>query len=361
METKKIDNFYNILSYKDSMGLFLNEREFKTVQNSYKAIIDKMSNIEKLDALYDSIDYVRENSYNDINRYKNLLSQVHATKNYNFGISYAYFYRIIKNWKISTLNRALSVFVKYQYYLDFDNINLESVIRLFIVIKKSKDSHATKCTEWRKLKQMFKFASFNIDLTEFVFPEARATVKPEDLLTKSEFNAIVDGLGSHQYGKGLEYQAFFMLLADTGIRTGEAFTISKRKLIENKEGNYEVLVDGKTGERTVVLAHSSLVFKLLIMEGWTEWTFNYYAFRSQLKRVCLKLKLTYKRVYNHLLRHNFGSYIATNSSTTPEIKKKFGGWSLNSSVFEKTYVHIKNKEVLEKMLPVLRENPLFND
>ena len=358
METKEIDKFYNLSSCNNSMEL-LKTLESRRIQPRYKELIDSIPNIDKLDDLYSSIDYDTEGQYYHITRFKNALSDVHKTLNYKFGLSFIYYHRIYKNWSLATCNKNMGIFLKFQQHLNFENINLVDVHNLFMKIKKSKHTQSTKSTMWRVLKQMIKFSGFNIDLSDFTIKKPVNTKKPEDLLTKEEFNAIVEGLGSHQYGKGLEYQTFFMFLADTGARTGEAFSIDKKKLVENKEGYFESIVSGKTGDRLVLLYHSTLMFKLLFMEGWEKWTFTYNAFRKQLKTVCERKKIG-KRVYNHLLRHNFGSYIAQDERISKEVKNKFCGWSAGSTMLDTTYTHFSNRLVLDRMKTTLKDNPLFN-
>ncbi len=359
METKEIGNLFNLSNSIYNMNCLNYELRINNNQLKHKDFIDQIPNINKLDDLYNSIDYSTESNYYYIPRFKQLLNEVHKTINYEFGLSFIYYYRIYGNWSLSTCIKNLSIFVKYQKYLNFKSLDLSDVHSIFINIKNSKLTQSTKSTEWRVMRQMFKFAGFNLDISNLKIKKPLNTKKPEELLTKEEFNSIIDGLGNHKYGKGLEYQSFFMLLADTGIRTGEAFSINKNKLIE-KNGVFEVIVNGKTGERPIILYHSSLMFKLLILEGWTEWTFTYNAFRKFLKSVCYKKKIT-KRVYNHLLRHNFGSYIAQDPRISKEIKNKFCGWSPGSTMLDTTYTHFSNQVVLKEMKQTLIDNPLFRE
>lgn len=320
--------------------------------------LEQVPNLEILEELEKSINIEEKNFYYHKSRFKSLLKEIQKLPlNYDFVLIYLSYYRLNKDWSLATCIKNTAIFIKYNDLIDYRNFSYPEIFRIYTRIKKSKLSQSTKSTEWRVMKQFFKFAGFNKDLSELSIKEPKNVKKPKDILTKEEFEMIIDGLGKHKSGKGLEYQTFFTLIADTGIRTGEAFSVNKKSLIK-KKGIYQTFVSGKTGDRTVILHNSSLYFDKLIGEGWDKWTFTYNAFRKYLKNVCDKKNIT-KRVYNHLLRHNFGSYIASDSRVSPEIRKTYGGWSKSSKVFEETYVHFNNKEVIEKMELTLKENPLF--
>ncbi len=328
-------------------------------RSSYSELISGISNSEKQSFLLSSIDYIKEDKYYCIERFKSCLERIKDTKHYDFIMNYIYFYRTVKNWNIATCIRAINVYLKYQKYVDFDNLTIQSVFNLYMRVKTMSCSDASKSIDWRKLRQMIKFANFPYDTAEFKIQEPKNKIKPEDLLSKTEFNKILRELENHQYGKGLEYKTFLYIIADTGCRTSEVFSISKRNLILNDDNLFEVIVSGKTGERRVILYHSTELLKLLINGGWTKWTFDYYVYYRQLTRVCSRLGIE-KRVYNHLLRHGFGSFIAEDNSVSLEIKNSYCGWSPKSRTLETTYAHFTQKKVINLMKPVLSRNPLFN-
>ena len=306
---------------------------------AYSQLIENLESEEKTNTLLNSIDYVSEDIYYNIERFKSCLKRIEKTKNYDFILNFIYFHRIIKNWKLGSCIRSIQVYLKYSENLDFESLSLEKIMVLYLNVKSKNCSEASKSIDWLKLKQMIKFTGFRYDISEFSIPEPKNQVKPEHLLTKNEFGNIITELEKHKQGKGLEYKTFLYLLADTGCRTSEIFSISKFNLVLNENDKFEVIVEGKTGERRIILYHSTKLLKKLINKGWNKWTFTYYAFYRQLNRICKKLKIQ-KKVYNHLLRHNFGSYIAENNSVSIEIKNKYCGWSPKSKMLETTYAHI---------------------
>jgi len=329
-----------------------------TGMSAYANLISNIDIEEKVSTLLNSIDYMDDNRYYDIERFRGCLERIKETKNYNFIINYIYFYRTVKNWKIATCIRAICVYLKYHKFIDFNNLTIHSTFSLFMNVKQSKYAQASKSLDWRKLRQMIKFAGFPYDTSEFYMPEPKGTIRPENLLTKDEFELIISELEKHQYGKGLEYKAFLYIIADTGCRTSEVLSINTNRLIINKEGFFEIVVSGKTGERNIVLYHSTEVLQQLINSGWNKWSFQYCAFYRQLKRVVKRTGIN-KRVYNHLLRHAFGSFIAEDNSVSIEVKNNYCGWSPRSRALETTYAHFSQRKVIDLMKPVLEKNPLF--
>lgn len=327
-------------------------------RSAYCDLISGISNSDKETYILSSIDYVKEDTYYNIERFKGCLKRIKKTRDYDFIMNYIYFYRTAKNWKIATCVRAINVYMKYHKFVDFNDLSMQMVFNLYMRVKTNKCAQASKSIDWRKLRQMIKFAGFPYDTSEFWIDEPKNQIRPEDLLTKDEFEMILRELENHQYGKGLEYKAFLYIIADTGCRTSEVFSISKRTLLVNEEDLFEVVVSGKTGERRVVLYHSTELLRLLIKQGWTKWTFDYFAFYRQLTRVCSRLGIE-KRVYNHLLRHGFGSFIAEDNSVSLEVKNNYCGWSPKSRTLETTYAHFSQRKVIDLMKPVLSKNPLF--
>lgn len=327
--------------------------------SAYSDLISSIETQEKVQTLMDSIDYIKDDTYYNIERFKGCLKRCEKTYNYEFLLNYIYFYKTIKNWKLGTCVRAMNVYLKYQRYIDFSRLSIESVFHLFTRVKATRCSEASRSIDWRKLRQMIKFAGFPYDMGEFHIPEPQNLIKPEQLLSKEEFDSIIDELGKHQYGKGFEFMTFLYIVADTGCRTTEVLSISKNRLSKRRDGYYEIVVVGKTGERNVILYHSTQYIEKLINLGWCKWSFDYYAFYRQLTRVCKRLGIT-KRVYNHLLRHGFGSFIAEDNTVSLEVKNHYCGWSPRSRTLETTYAHFNQRKVIEMMKPVLERNPLFN-
>lgn len=326
--------------------------------SNYISLISQLSNEEKRDTLFNSIGIEDDNIYYQVESFKSLYKRCERARNFEFMNNYLYFYRVIKGWNIATCVRAMNVFVKYDTLIDFSNITLRDVFNLFNRVKSATISESSKRIDWRKLKQMIRFAGFPYDLSEFRFPETSNKIEFDDLLTSNEFTLICEELKRTKI-RGFEYGVFFTILADTGCRTSEVLSITKKSVFIRNDSLCEVIVRGKTGERSVVLYHSSDMFKELLHSGWNQWSFDYFSFYRQLKRVCKRLGIR-KRVYNHLLRHCFGSYIAQDSSVSVELKNKYCGWSAQSRMLETTYAHFNQRKVIEKMKPVLEKNPLFH-
>lgn len=329
----------------------------KEFSDPFVEIVSTMPDEDKYNAILDSIDYVKEDYYYNIERFKQALKKLKRHPHYTIALNYLYYNRLFKNWKLGSCIRFLNVFHKYKF--DYNNITLNKICELYLQIRNGNNiAPASKCLDWNKLKTLFRFLGYDRGLDRLKIPEPKNNLKEHNLITKEEFLAIYNEFGKHQYGKGLEYQTFWLIIADTGCRTGEVFSITKEKLRPYKNGIHKVIIEGKTGERGILLYHSSENLNRLIEQGWRKWSFDYHTYYRQLRRICKRLKIN-KRIYNHLLRHTFGSYIALNNEISIEVKNKFCGWSPKSRMLETTYAHFSNDNVFEKIEGVLKENPLL--
>lgn len=325
----------------------------------YHNMISELDLNSKYQTLYSSMLNLKD-PYYGISRFRSYMERIKGTKNERFIVDFIYNQMIIKSKRLHTGLKYLAILIKYQSVFDFNNINSKSVFELFIAIKTDSTlSQATKASNWKKLKVIIRFLGFPYDLSQLYMQEPRNAIKPHQLITRAEFELIGAEMERHQYGRGLEFKAFLYLLADTGCRTSEAFSVNRWTLIKNESAYYEAIIEGKGGNtRTIVLTNSTPLFEILIKSGWKTWTFNYYAFYRQLTRVCARIGIT-KRVYNHLFRHGFGSFIAEDASLSIEVKNKYCGWSPESKMLETTYAHFDQKRIMKLMMPALSRNPYF--
>ncbi len=98
------------------------------------------------------------------------------------------------------------------------------------------------------LKQLFRFIEGlgddeqSLRVRHLKQKRPQSTLRREDLLTDDEINRLIAAMPTPVY------QAFTSLLADTGMRIGEARGILLQDMKKNVHG-YRVYVDGKTGRR----------------------------------------------------------------------------------------------------------------
>ena len=113
------------------------------------------------------------------------------------------------------------------------------------------------------LKQLFRFIEGLSDdeqslrVRHLKQKRPQSTLRREDLLTDDEINRLIAGMPT------AVYQAFTSLLADTGMRIGEARGILLQDIKKNGHG-YRIYCDGKTGRRVCfAITSEPLITKLI--------------------------------------------------------------------------------------------------
>ena len=173
---------------------------------------------------------------------------------------------------------------------------------------------------------------------------------PEQLLTEDDIIKMVKATDD------LMMKSFILLLYDSGARIGEILPL-KMKHIEFVKHGAKIMVDGKTGQRRILLVPSARVLASWINTKHPDpdnpeayvWAGKSYQ-RGYVSYGCLRLLLKEiakcaginKRVYPHLFRHTRATYYA-NYLTEAQMKQHFG-WT-QASEMAAVYVHLSGRDV----------------
>jgi integrase len=178
---------------------------------------------------------------------------------------------------------------------------------------------------------------------------------PENLLTEEEIQRLIDA------ARNSRDKALFALLADAGLRIGEALFLRVKDVVFDDYGAYIMVPDGKTGGRRVRLVsciqhlrnwlevhpsskRDSKLFVRLDKNGNRQ--LMYTSVRSALQNA-LKRSGIDKRVHPHLFRHTAATR-AAKFMTEQEMKVHFG-WEADS-IMPAIYVHLSGRDVEDKIL-----------
>ncbi len=179
---------------------------------------------------------------------------------------------------------------------------------------------------------------------------------PGELLTEEEVNELIDA------AQNSRDKALFALLADAGLRIGEALALRIKDVVFDEYGAYLLVPSGKTGARRV-----RLISSIQYLRNWLEVHPNreresklfvrvdknagkrqlmYSSVVSALKKA-LKRAGIEKRVHLHLFRHTAATR-AAKFMTEQEMKVHFG-WDAGSRM-PAIYVHLSGADVEDKLL-----------
>lgn len=143
------------------------------------------------------------------------------------------------------------------------------------------------------------------------------------------------------------------------MRVGELLSL-RISDVKTEGGEVDVIVVGKTGQRTVSLLNPTylltylkqmrnhtaptapLFVKLQNGTATEEWL-SYEAIKKKLRDIKERVpELKGRRVYPHLFRHSFASFLA-GQNFNPEIMRRYFGWASNQMA--STYVHLNDQVV----------------
>lgn len=323
--------------------------------------------------LYRSIDWIKDDTYNHIDRFQSYLIRFEKdNKNLNVILEFLNFKRIEEDLKLPSINRICDVWFKFFSLPVWRDMTKENIREIFQRVKISFNpkndkplSYDTKITEWRVIKEILRYYEVEYDLSRFKMKGHHHYLKHDDLYTNEEFKAVMVELGIHQYGKGFEYQTFYLMECESGGRYSEVHNITSKDLKPFENGLIAEVWEKSVDERPLYFSHSARYVQELIKTGWTHWSFEYHAFYRQLKRIERKLKLNGKlrdniSVKNHLLRHNHFSYLYGQSELSNGELKIIEGWSANSKMFQ-VYGHLDDMKILAKSAKIIESNPMIKD
>lgn len=147
----------------------------------------------------------------------------------------------------------------------------------------------------------------------------------------------------------LRDRAFITLLLDTGVRSGEATSLT----VWNVNHDH-IFVDGKTGQRMVPVSPetSSLLFQLINSQSQDTYVFRglhgvvtrAYAYRI-VRRVLQAVGVTGHKLGPHTLRHTFGRHFLVNGGDISALQIILGHSNIETT---RRYASLTDNEVAEK-------------
>jgi len=177
----------------------------------------------------------------------------------------------------------------------------------------------------------------------------------DKLLTQEEIKALVD------VAKDIKIKALIMVLYEGALRISEALSLRIRDVEFTRYGA-KIRVNGKTGERTLILIKSEPYLREWLNVHPLKHDSNAYVFVSyyngkwkQLSRVTAHIHLTRlakkaginKKVHPHMLRHTRLTELAT--KLTEQELKIIAGWKLDSKM-PAIYVHLSGRDAEKALL-----------
>lgn len=180
---------------------------------------------------------------------------------------------------------------------------------------------------------------------------------PEDLLTREEIEALLDGAIASRD------KALIALLADGGLRIGEALDLRVKDFHPDEYGGYLMVPEGKTGARRVRLvdsvphlaawlrdhprreeADAPLFLQLGRNRGEP---LRYAAARKAIRSAAERAGVDKSKVNPHNFRHTRATVLARRVPEAPLEAQM--GWVPGSSM-SKVYVHLSGRDVDEAIL-----------
>jgi integrase/recombinase XerD len=233
----------------------------------------------------------------------------------------------------------------------------DDITALIIEINDSKKAALTKRDYRIAVKKFLTFTGKkdSVDWIKTSVSNKEKTRKlPEDLLTESEIELMI-GNAINPRDKAL-----ISLLADSGLRIGEALNLRIKDINFDDYGAYLIVPDGKTGARRVRLISSIHYLKNWIenhpnpkRDNWLFVTLDknksrllYNAARKGILEATRSARIK-KRIHPHLFRHSAATRSA--SFMTEQEMKVHYGWTGNSEMAS-IYVHMSGEQVDNKML-----------
>lgn len=180
---------------------------------------------------------------------------------------------------------------------------------------------------------------------------------PEDLPTREEVQAIIDGAINPRD------KALVALLADGGLRIGEALNLRVKDFHDDQYGGYLIVPGGKTGARRVRLVDSvpyliSWLRAHPLRKDGDAFLFigigrnrgeplKYHAARKTIREAAKRGGVDLSKVNPHNFRHYAGTRLAKRVPEAPLEAQM--GW-VPGSKMSKVYVHLSGRDVDEAIL-----------
>ncbi|MEW6063253.1 MAG: site-specific integrase [Nanoarchaeota archaeon] len=244
---------------------------------------------------------------------------------------------------------------------DFEKAKKQDIIKLVSLIEKN-----NKWSDWTKHDYKLTIRKFFTWLRNSETPPEEVSwiklkVKngnhklPEELLTEEEVKRLIES------AKDLRNKALIACLYESGCRIGEILAL-KLKNIQFKDLGAQIIVEGKTGMRRVLLISSVPYLSAWVNEHpdknnpnaplWVNKVnhefLNYSACASMLRDIAKKAEIK-KRVNPHSFRHSRATHLA-NHLTEAQMKQYFG-W-VQGSDMASVYVHLSGRDVDKAIMKV---------
>lgn len=245
---------------------------------------------------------------------------------------------------------------------DFDKADKEDIKRIMAVIEKSDYAEWTKNDHRIILKKFYKW----LRQTEDTYPPEVKWLKnsmkkanqklPEDILTQEEVKRMIET------ATNMRDKAVISVLYESGCRVGEILSM-KLKSVEFNHVACSIMVNGKTGQRRILLVDS-----MPFMANWVShypngkdpndylWIcigtknhnkpMEYNSLNKILRNVAMKSGIA-KKVNPHNFRHSRATHLAT-KFTEAQMKQYFG-WT-QSSEMASVYVHLSGRDLDNSIL-----------
>lgn len=309
----------------------------------------------------------------------------------------------LKEWKISNRNKEL--ITKFQNYLfsigckeervtklssqlrriclllknDMDKVTKEDIQNLVIYYnKEDKYRESTKSNYKKTIKQFYKWFKDEdnrlyskdektqqqvMKLYKYIEKDIKVTYKepkidPKTIITDEEIDSIIE-----KGCKTIRDKALIKFLHETGVRVGELLNIKIGDL-EIKEDYATVIVDGKTGKRTIPIVNSlPYIVQYLSVHPYKDnmnshlWIgeslrylnkpIMYRGCQKIIYRAFKRVGLEHKRQNLHWFRHSRASLLAPH--LTEVMLCSYMGWVVGSKQV-RTYLHLTEKQLQDAFL-----------
>ncbi len=245
---------------------------------------------------------------------------------------------------------------------DAKSANKADIGHIVIAINnaKRKDGKAIATISKGKIKMtMRKFYKFLLnskiypEIVEDVRPDrAKNALLPTDMLSEADVDKLIRSC------RNPRDKAILSLLW-SGMRVGELLAL-KIQDVRIEGGEVDVTVAGKTGQRTVSLMNPTYLITYMqqmrsgaepstplfvrLQNGvpTDEWL-SYASLKKMLSDLKARVpELKGRRIYPHLFRHSFASFLA-GQNFNPEVMRRYFGWSSNEMA--NVYVHLNDQTV----------------
>jgi site-specific recombinase XerD/ribosomal protein L40E len=242
----------------------------------------------------------------------------------------------------------------------FSQMNREDIAKIVREIQENEWSARYKYEFFITIRIFFRWLKQTEEYPEevkWIKPRYKDKHKlPEEILTEGEIKALTEKADNPRD------KAFVLVLYESGCRIGELLTLKIRN-IQPVEHGMSLMVNGKTGQRRVlIISSASVLASWLNLHPYRDnpdslvWlgignknkseSLSYHAVIMVLRKLA-KLAGVKKRVNPHSFRHARATHLA-NRLTEAQMKQYFG-WT-QSSDMASIYVHLSGRDVDNALL-----------